>query len=127
MATPATEKQLVGSGSHASGWILADRRAARRTFLFEEVLWRGESDKEAHRGILVGVSDTGLALLADRRDAPRPGTRLVSSRADGQKRWRRAVVVQRVEAISENFGLVCGRFVGAGAHPNHNERNRHER
>ncbi len=127
MAKAVTKDRIEGPGQHARKWILADRRAARRTFLFEEVLWRSETDTKAHRGILVGVSDTGLALLADREDAPRPGTRFVSSRTDKQKRWRRAVVVQRVEAISENLGLVCGRYAVPGIRESRSERNRDAR
>ncbi len=127
MANPVSKARVDDLRKHARKWILADRRAARRTFLFEEVFWRAETDTKAHRGILVGVSDTGLALLTDRQEAPRPGTRFVSSRTDKQKRWRRAVVVQRVEPISENLGLVCGRYAGAGAHESRNERNRDAR
>ncbi len=86
------------------------RRRARRTQLFSEVLWHNESESTARRGILVGVSDTGLALVTDHRIVPRPGARIVPEKKRAHRRWGEPVVVTRIDRLSDELDLVAAKY-----------------
>jgi hypothetical protein len=103
---------LKPAHAHSSGHAGTDRTACRprplRTSLLEEVLWRVQGEPLARGGILVGLSSTGLALVTEYQDAPTAGSwiRPCGHRSSGP--WSGAVVVTRVDRLSETLALVAG-------------------
>jgi hypothetical protein len=86
------------------------RRRARRTHLFDEVYWHKADDVKPRRGILVGVSSTGLALVTEHHPAVRAGMQMTPSKNGRNGRWREPVVVTRVDRLSDMLDLVAAEY-----------------
>jgi hypothetical protein len=86
------------------------RRRARRTYLFDQVFWNRDHEPKCQRGILVGVSDTGLALVVEHRQASRPGMCLKPTTKKPNEHWCELAVVTRVDELSETLDLVTAAF-----------------
>ncbi len=86
------------------------RRRARRTCLFEEVFWQRADDPTCRRGILVGVSGTGLGLVTEHDHEARAGMQITPSRKGRSGRWREPVVVTRVDRLSDTLDLVAAKY-----------------
>ena len=86
------------------------RRRARRTHLFDEVFWQRADDRKCRRGILVGVSGTGLALVTEHHYAVREGMQITPGKKDRGCRWRGPVVVTRVDRLSDMLDLVAAEY-----------------
>ena len=90
------------------------RRRSERTVLFTDVFWREERNGKAHRGVVVGVSQHGLAMLTDYQTTPRPGARLVPGKHRQYARWLQTAVVTRTESLSDALDLVTATFPAPG-------------
>jgi hypothetical protein len=88
------------------------RRRAKRTHLFDEVFWHRAVDPKFRRGILVGVSSAGLALVTEHHHAVRPGMQITPDKKDLGCRWRDPVVVTRVDRLSDMLDLVAAEYPG---------------
>ena len=86
------------------------RRRARRTQVFDEVYWHREGDIKFRRGILVGVSGTGLVFVTEHHHAIRAGMQIRPSAKHAHRRWRNPVTVTRVERLSDMLDLVAARY-----------------
>lgn len=86
------------------------RRRSDRTNLFRQILWRTPDEEKARRGLLVGVSATGLAMLTEHEDSPRPGARILSGGPALRGRWP-AAVVTRIDRLSGLLDLVAAEYV----------------
>ena len=88
------------------------RRAKRTQQLFDELLWHRPDDAQSRRGILVGVSSAGLALVTEHDHAVRAGMQIVLGKKDRNCRWRGPVVVTRVDRLSDMLDLVAAKYAG---------------
>ena len=87
------------------------RRRAKRTHqLFDEVFWHRPDDAQSRRGILVGVSSAGLALVTEHDHAVRAGMQIVPGKNDRDCHWRGPVVVARVDRLSNMLDLVAAEY-----------------
>ena len=86
------------------------RRRANRTHTFDEVFWRREDDAKCRRGILVGVSQTGLALVTEHGHAIRAGMPITPNKDARNGRWSEPVVVTRVDRLSDMLDLVAAEY-----------------
>jgi len=87
------------------------RRRAKRTHqLFDEVFWHRPDDAQSHRGVLVGVSSAGLALVTEHDHAVWVGMQIVPGKKDRDCRWRGPVVVTRVDRLSDMLDLVAAEY-----------------
>lgn len=84
------------------------RRSSERTALYKKVKWQDESGDGERNGMLIGISETGLALLTDSEDTPNLGA-LVRLKT-GKRRWNRRVQVIRVDLVSAGSNLVAAEF-----------------
>ena len=100
------------------------RRCARRTYLFDEVFWHRDHEPKYWRGILVGVSHTGVALVTEHRHAIRPGMRLRPTTQNPSEHWCELAVVTRVDQLSEMLDLVAAEFPPA-RRPSHRPKREH--
>ena len=88
----------------------AGRRRARRTLLFEDVTWCLLDEDRAHRGVVVGVSHAGLALITQHEDTPPLGAYITPRLRRRHGSWRRPAWVARVEPLSPGLDLVAGDY-----------------
>ena len=88
------------------------RRRARRTHLFDEVFWRQTDDPKCRRGILVGVSSTGVALVTEHDHDAKAGMQITPSEKGRNGRWRERVVVTRVDRLSDTLDLIAAEDPG---------------
>lgn len=86
------------------------RRRAKRTHLFDEMFWHRADDPKFCRGILVGVSSAGLALVIEHHHAVRAGMQITPGKKDRGCRWRGPVVVTRVDRLSDMLDLVAAEY-----------------
>ncbi len=100
----------MSSAITARDCVTPGRRRARRTYLFSEVRWSGGDETRTCRGVLVGASETGVALITEHGMTPRPGTRIAPSKQARHRRWHRPVAVVRVDPLSDRLDLVAGRY-----------------
>ena len=87
------------------------RRRARRTHLLAKVRWRVEGEERRRRGVLIGVSETGLAIITDHHTSVPCGARICPAPGDQHPSWRRPAVVRRVERISDALALLAAEYV----------------
>ena len=93
------------------------RRQSRRTNVFDEVFYHRPDDEKYHRGVLVGISHVGLAIVTERRHAVTEGMRLMPTSAE-HSRWRTPATVKRVERLSDLLDLVAACFPETGDQSN---------
>ncbi len=86
------------------------QRRAQRTFLFDEVLWHPANETKCRRGILVGFSSAGLALVTRSDGSIRRGMEIMPGKKDQNSRWRGSVVVTRVDRLSDSLDLVAAEY-----------------
>ncbi len=86
------------------------RRRARRAHLFDEVFWQRADAPNYRRGILVGFSATGVALITDHDCAVRAGMQITPSKKGRNGHWRKPVVVTRVDRLSDILDLVAAEY-----------------
>lgn len=86
------------------------RRRAKRTHMFDEVFWHRPDDPKFCRGVLVGVSRAGLALVTEHHHAVRAGMQITPGKKNRSCRWRDPVVVTRVDRLSDNLDLVAAEY-----------------
>ncbi len=91
------------------------RRRSDRSPLFRHVFWRTVGEERARKGLLVGVSATGLAMLTERQDSPSPGSRITSGKRARRHRWPGTAVVTRIDHLSGLLDLVAAEYVTGGA------------
>ena len=86
------------------------RRRAKRTHLFDEVFWHRADDPKFCRGILVGVSSAGLALVTEHDHAVQAGMQITPRKKHRRCRWRGPVVVIRVDRLSDTLDLLAAEY-----------------
>ena len=87
------------------------RRRAKRTHqLFDEVFWHRPDDAQSRRGILVGVSSAGLALVTEHDHAVQAGMQITPRKKHRRCRWRGPVVVIRVDRLSDTLDLLAAEY-----------------
>ncbi|UCE58989.1 MAG: hypothetical protein JSU63_16290 [Phycisphaerales bacterium] len=102
------------AGNRSKGETLTpSRRRARRTHLFSEVLWKREDDTRLRRGVLVGVSGTGLAMVVDHKHAAKAKMLLIPDKNGHHRYWSKPAVVTRVEQLSDTLDLVAAKYPDA--------------
>jgi hypothetical protein len=74
------------------------------------VTWRVERETQVRSGVLVGVSESGLALLTERAISPKPGMRILPTRQGEQRGWSRSARVTRVEPLSDLLDLIAAEY-----------------
>lgn len=89
---------------------LCDRRRADRTFHFDEIYWSDKTADFQKRGILVGKSETGVALLTGHRDTPQLGSRVHLAKSSGHDQQAE---VNRVDRVSDIYDLIAAEYVPA--------------
>ena len=89
---------------------MPSRRRAPRREVFQDVAWRRAGHRRTRRGVLVGVSRTGFALVAEAEDTPRVGAVLVPSVDHPASVWRQPAVVVRTETLSGTLNLIAAEF-----------------
>lgn len=86
------------------------RRESARVSLCHNIYWHRGDDTDLRSGVLVGLSASGLALLTETTDTPKPGARIVPGPRPGRGGWRRPAVVTRVERLSGLLDLVAAEY-----------------
>lgn len=86
------------------------RRRATRTHLFDEVHWRSLDDPRCRRGILVGVSGAGVALVTEHDHQARAGMQITLSKKGRNRGWREPVLVTIVDRLSDLLDLVVAEY-----------------
>jgi len=91
------------------------RRGCERLPIFEQAAWRRVNDPDWQDGLLVSVSEAGLAMLTGPQHSLLPGSRI---RLRLQRRRRlQPIEVTRVDHLSGTMDLVAGEYpppIGAG-------------
>lgn len=85
------------------------RRRGARTPTWKRITWRQQGQRKGKRGLLVNLSETGLALLTELDEAPPVGTRIRVG-SNGQT-WPREASVVRVDCLSTTTRRVAAEFV----------------
>jgi len=84
------------------------RRGCERLPVFEQAAWRRVNDPDWQDGLLVSVSEAGLAILTGPQHSLLPGSRI---RLRLQRRQRlQPVRVIRVDHLSGTMDLVAGEY-----------------
>ena len=106
---PEAEIELSGDRRN-NGRAKLGRRRSLRTILFTDVCWGELGAQRAKRGVIVGISDHGLAMLTECADTPRPGSRIQPRKHGRRARWFRKAVVTRTQSLSDSLDLVAAAF-----------------
>ena len=89
-------------------WV--DRRRTPRMHPYDEVSWRGIEDATSRRALLVGISQTGLALVTRHGETPHCGGTIVPGKTRTRQRWTHRAQVKRVEPLSDSLDLVAAMY-----------------
>lgn len=87
------------------------RRDSFRIPHWKYLQWQVEGDASRHQGVLVGISETGFAFLADPADAPPIRAKLILGGRTG--RWSRTAEVVRVDDLCATQHRIAARFIDA--------------
>ena len=88
----------------------AGRRRARRALMFENVTWCLLDEDCAHRGVVVGASRAGLALITQHADTPPLGAYIAPRPRQRRDPWHKPARVTRIEPLSSDLDLVAGDY-----------------
>jgi len=90
--------------------LMPDRRRSSRILDYRVASWRTDDDPQVKSGLLLEWSGHGLAVLTDKANAPKPGSRLVPHPRPDLRGWRKSAAVTRVEEVPNGFRLVLAEF-----------------
>lgn len=76
--------------------------------VFEQARWKIDDSERWRPGLLISVSEAGLAMLTEHGETPVTGSRLHFQ--VGRKSWQRPLEVIRVDQLSGTMDLVAAEF-----------------
>lgn len=94
----------------AAAPMLSERRSVPREHTMQHVSWMASGEAIAKQGLLLDMSETGLAMLTQRGQSPLPGTIVHPVHDESVTEWHRPARVMRVEQLSDGLDLVAARY-----------------